>query len=134
MMHRRTLLSLFGIGAAAAVLPAVALAKPVVTRSLSPMRAVADSLGDHLVADVYYHVIHDEWMVVECPATVAYRECPGRPYEDNVIVSFNVERTGIVMEVRLRNGNDVLVTLDPSQMDTTTVVCGQTVNIKLGLS
>lgn len=130
MIHRRTLLSLFGFGAAAAVLPAVAAAKPVVT---PPMKAVADSLGNDLVADVCYHVIHDEWMIVACPATVAYRECPGRPYQDDVLVTFDVEHTGIVREVRLRSGADVLVTVPALSMDTTYVVVGQTVNIKLGL-
>lgn len=134
MMHRRSLLGLFGFGAAAAVLPLVPVtAEPrIVTPTIKFAFPHIVEKPDTLFADVQYEGGH----MYTVPATLEYRKRADRPYRDDLVATFFATLTGTVREVRLRRGKSKkwLCAFNAADFDSPNVVCGTTVQIRFGVA
>lgn len=131
-MHRRSLLTMFGFGAAASVLPNI----PVATAKPQPKPNVLDALAAEFFKAPLYAVatvagIHDETLRYHMPVRLHRRE------DYSIAVMFDSTFTGKVQMIEIVRGADrkgVLVTISPAAMDTSDFVRGDTVTVIVRLS
>lgn len=127
MIHRRTLLQMLGIGAAASALvsiPTPAVAKP------TPMAALAAEFQDPLYVVAYTRGLQGERYHHHMPAKAHYE--PGdKPHRENLVIDCIACFTGTVITLDVRRGENVLFTMSGNDLDTPHIVNGSSLWLTL---
>lgn len=127
MIHRRTLLQMLGLGAVASavpMLPVPAVAKP------TPMAALAAEFQDPLYVVAYTRGLQGERYHHHMPAKAHY--APGdKPWRDNLVIDCISCFTGTVITLDVRRGDNLLLTMSGSELDTPHIMDGSNIRLTL---